>query len=222
MFYRPVQYPDRHFSKTIKYSEIDFQNLSSIVRAFEARLRDWYIVPCELLCAGPEAWHNAFSVCALSCLLIDTLAQFENNKSGRKSFIDFTKAHFPVFAVPLTVPIRRPPPDDALGDNIVNPAQALYFGFRCGILHEAHIPPYAQMLPEPNIVRTQETGITTYATGDCMSVILDPLRLFTALRIEFQRYITNLLDSDPAYDTLRVNFKAKFTNSFGIDITTAT
>ncbi|MCA9052926.1 MAG: hypothetical protein KDA75_03770 [Planctomycetaceae bacterium] len=222
MFYRPVQYAGRHFSKTIQYSAIDFQKMSSIVPAFEARLRDWYITPCDLLCTGPDAWHNAFSVCALSCLLIDTLAQFEKNKSGRKSFIDFTKSHFPAFATPLSAPIRRPPPDDAPRDNIVNPAQALYFGFRCGILHEAHIPPYVQMLPEPNIVRTQATGITTYATGDCMSVILDPLRLFAALNIEFQQYIANLLDPDPAHDTLRVNFKAKFTNSFGIDITTAT
>lgn len=222
MFYRPVQYSGRHFSKTIEYSAINIQKMSSIVPAFEARLRDWYITPCDLLCAGPDAWHNAFSVCALSCLLIDTLAQFEKNKPGRKSFIDFTKSHFPIFAVPLTTPIRRPPPDDDPRKNIVNPAEALYFGFRCGILHEAHIPPYAQILPEPNIVRTEATGITTYATGDCMSVILDPLRLFAEVKTKFQQYIANLLDPNPVHDTLRVNFKAKFTNSFGIDITTAT
>lgn len=219
MFHRPVPYGGRHFSKTIEYAAIDFTKMASVVPAFKARLTDWYITPGDLLSAGNDGWHNAFSVCALSCLLIDALAQFEQNKSGRKVFIDFVKATFPIFAVPLSSPIERPPPEN----NIKTPAEALYFGFRCGILHEAHIPPYAQILPEPAIVRTQATGITKYGDGRaCVSVILDPLKLFEALKTVFQQYTANLLDPDPALDLLRVNFKAKFTTSFGIDITAAT
>jgi hypothetical protein len=219
MFYRPVPYNGRHFSKTIEYASIDFTQMASIVPAFKARLTDWYITPGDLLSAGRDGWHNAFSICALSCLLIDTLAQFEQNKSGRKVFIDFVKAKFPIFAQPLSAPIERPPPEK----KIKTPAEALYFGFRCGILHEAHIPPYAQILPEPAIVRTQATGITTYDDGSaCVSVILDPVKLFEGLKAIFEQYTRNLLDPDPAHDLVRVNFKAKFTTSFGIDITAAT
>lgn len=219
MFYHPVPYGGRHFSKTIEYSAIDFTKMASVVPAFEARLTDWYITPGELLTAGKDGWHNAFSVCALCCLLIDTLAQFEQNKSGKKVFMDFAKSKFPIFAVPLPLPIERPPGKK----KIKTPAEALYFGFRCGILHEAHIPPYAQILPEPAIVRTQAGGITTYADGsDCVSVILDPLKLFEVLTTVFKKYPKDLLDPDPAHDLIRVNFKAKFTTSFGIDITAAT
>ena len=37
----------------------------------------------------------------------------------------------------------------------------------------------------------------------------------------FMQYTRNLLDPDSAHDLIRVNFKAKFTTSFGIDITAA-
>ena len=130
MFYQPVQGADRHFSREILYKDIDWTKLTSIVSAFKARIEEWYIVPAKMLAT---CWHNSFSVAALDCLLIDTLAQFENGSlsSGRQIFMDYVGNKIPQFAVPLPVRIRRPGND---GD-MTTPAHALYFGFRCGILH---------------------------------------------------------------------------------------
>lgn len=216
MFYRPVQTDDRHFSREIVYTAIDWTKLTSIVPAFRARIEEWYIVPANTLAAD---WHNAFSVAALDCLLIDTLAQFEKGipQSDRETFIDYVKRTLPQFAATLPSNIRRNGRAD-----ITTPAEALYFGFRCAILHEAHIPPYCQILGESNIVRAESTGKTKYADGtDCCAVVLDPMFLLKALETNFNQYIENLLNSTTQHDQLRANFKKKFKASFGIDIDSA-
>jgi hypothetical protein len=216
VFYQPIQ-TDRFFSRSKLYTSIDWTKLSDIVPAFMERITDWYIGPGSAL-AGD--WHNAFSVMAVDCLLIDTLAQFERGKdeSDRTTFIEFVKATLPPFAVTLSPAIKRPGKAD-----ITTPAEALYFGFRCGILHEAHIPPYAGLHPEPGLVRIVPTGHTRYADGtDCTAVMMDPVRLFRELETIFERYILNLLDPSTVHDPLRAAFKKKFTSSFGIDITNAT
>ena len=216
MFYRPVV-TARHFSREIEYTAIDWTKLSAIVPAFRVRIAEWYIFPAK---AFATDWHNAFSVAALDCLLIDCLAQFAKGslESRKDIFIDFVKDKLPSFRPALPANIRRDGKPD-----ITTPAEAMYFGFRCPILHEAHIPPYCQILPEPNIVRAQATGKATYADGkDCCVVILDPMELLKALETVFETYITNLLAPGAANDSLRVNFKKKFKASFGIDIDAAT
>lgn len=215
VFYRPIQ-TDRYFSRSRLYTSIDWTKLADIVPVFMERITDWYVGPGSALAAD---WHNAFSVMAIDCLLIDTLAQFEKGKdeSDRTTFIEFVKAKLPQFAVALRPAIRRPGKPD-----ITTPAEALYFGFRCGILHEAHVPPYAGLRPEPGIVLVVPTGHTRYADGtDCPAVLVDPIRLFRELETIFERYVLNLLDPSPAYEPLRASFRKKFTSSFGIDITGA-
>ena len=216
MFHRPIQYTNRHFSGQILYNQIDWMRLDSIIPAFQARLSEWYILPAKELAME---WHNAFSVAALDCLLIDTLSQFRKGtlESSRSVFIGFVEDSFPQFKVNLPAIIRRKtrPPIKTL-------AEALYFAFRCGILHEAHIPPYCQILPEPNIVRAEASGIATYADATaCCAVILDPMEMLKALEVVFESYINNLLDPDPRHNRVRMDFKTKFEASFGINIDAA-
>ncbi len=214
MFHQPMQSPDRFFSSKTLYVKIDWTKMSSIVNAFMERITDWYIAPGSIL-AGD--WHNAFSVMAIDCMLIDTLSQFENGapESSGPMFIDYAKRKLPQFAVSLPAPIRRPTRPD-----MTTAADVLYSGFRCGIVHESHIPPYASVNPEPGIVRCVASGHAKYADGtDCPAVFVDPVRLFRALeKLFFEEYIVRLLDNNPSNIGLRTNFKKKFTSNYGIDI----
>lgn len=217
MFYQPVQSADRYFSSRTVYLAIDWNRMSSIVPAFKQRITDWYIGPGRDL---TRDWHNAFSVMAIDCLLIDTLAQFEQGvpESSGSMFIGFAKRKLPEFAVSLPAPIKRPTKRD-----MTTAADVLYAGFRCGIVHEAHIPPYASVNPEPGIVRCVASGHTKYADGtDCPAVFVDPVRLFRKLEGLFQQYISELLDPSPTYRGLQDNFRKKFTSNYGIDILNAT
>ncbi|QDV37529.1 hypothetical protein [Tautonia plasticadhaerens] len=216
MFHRPVQAPDRHFSRSTLYVKIDWSKLSSVVYAFMDRITDWYIGPGSNLASD---WHNAFSVMAIDCLLIDMLAQFEKGaaESSASMYVDFVKRKLPEFAPNLPAPIRRPTRPD-----LVTGADVLYSGFRCGIVHEAHIPPYAAINPEPGIVRYVAAGHAVYADGtDCSSVFVDPIRLFRKLEGVYESYIAQLLDPDPSNENLRLMFKRKFTSNYGIDVSGA-
>lgn len=221
MFYQPIQYATRHFASETLYTAIEWTKLSSIVPAFEERIHDWYIDPATKLAAD---WHNAFSVAALDCLLIDTLAQFDDGavESSGARFIAYIKDAVPVFKTAFPNPIRRPVYGGRNWPDITIAAEALYYGFRCGILHEAHIPPYAQVLGEANIIRF-ETGKTTYQNGDpCDTIVLDPMSLLDALKTVFAKYVQDLQTADAQFDNLRLNFKKKFTANYGIDIMGAT
>ncbi len=216
MFYTPVL-AGRIFSPGVLYSDIDWRSLREVVTAFEKRIREWYVQPARALEAA--SGNYAFAVMALNCLLIDTLSQFFRGEthSKRSVFLSFISLKLPAYSQRLRVPIERPAgcKPAALEDV----AQVLYFGFRCGILHEAHVPLYGAIFGLPTPVQVEPVGNTQYSDSRaCPTVIIDPHQLLDALDQVLSQYTADLMDADPAHDSLRVAFKAKFGSSFGVDL----
>lgn len=217
MYYRPVL-TNRIFSPDVLYSAIEWRSLRKVVEAFDRRIREWYVQPARAL--ESTSGHYAFAVMALNCLLIDTLSQFFSGEpeSKRSVFISFVRSKLPAFSQTLSVPIKRP-----AGRNLDDVAQVLYFGFRCGILHEAHVPLYGAIFGLPTPVQVEAAGNTRYADGsDCPTVVIDPHQLLDALDRVLEQDISDLLSSDSAHNALRAAFKAKFASSFGVDLASAT
>ncbi|QDU76834.1 hypothetical protein Pan97_38910 [Bremerella volcania] len=252
-WYEPT--PTRgHFTKHTKYDEVlrDRGDLGKLVDHFERRLRGWYIEPIEVLletnvrgwrmklarflARRDEGGHYSFSVAAMTCLLIDTLSQFEKGKleSDNVVFKDFVRRNLPCYAGSLTPnidgyrPPRNPtgaPRHQALSDI----ADVLYSGFRCGILHEAHAPLYCWISPGNDPPTVEATGYATYGLGAtsstagnaCPTVKLQPGHLFNEVMRYFRDYLSKLKNSNPIHDQLRVDFKTKFSHSFGVDILNA-
>lgn len=252
-WYEPTQ-TRGHFTKHTEYHEVlkDRGDFSKIVDYFERRLWGWYIEPIEVLLEIKESrwlmklarWlaqrdeggHYSFTVAAMTCLLIDTLSQFEQGKleSGAGVFKDFVRRKLPCNASPLAPTIDGYQPPRKLGGDprhqtLNDIADVLYSGFRCGILHEAHAPLYCWIGPgnDPPIV--EPTGYATYGSGatnsttgkDCPIVKLQPGHLFNEVKRCFRDYLSKLKNSDPIHDQLRDNFKTKFSHSFGVDILNA-
>ena len=219
MFYEPVL-AARWFKPGIKYSDINWNSFPAIVSEFDGRIREWYLNPGKTLAC--ISGHYAFSVMALACMLADTLSQFYTGapQSARGTFIDFVRQQFPEFAQPLPAAINRPPGSNPA--TITDYAQALYFGFRCGILHEAHVTPYGAIASQAAMLEFHAAGATRYQSGaDCPTVSIDPKRFLDALEAFLVTYVSQLINPDAAHDPLRTAFKAKFHFSFGIDITNA-
>lgn len=216
----PVAQASRHFSKEIKYSQITWSKLDQVVDAFRQRIADWYLDPANELAKNG---HFAFSVMALNCLLIDTLSQFEAgiDSSDRSKFKGFIRTRLPsAYSQPVTPNIRH---EDGRSAVVEDVADALYHGFRCGILHTAHITPYGGVDPGASTpVRVEPSGKVKYKdTGtDCPSVIINPLILLKDVTAAFEKYIRELMD--PSKTALRDNFKKKFSTSFGVDLSAAT
>lgn len=219
MFYRVVL-ADRYFSKDVRYDQVDWGSLCCVVDAYATRLDDWYFRPARKLA---EDGHNAFSVMALNCLLIDTLSQFAAGapSSHHTTFKTFLRSRLPKYDVAIDPPISHPYNGREIP--IGNVVDAIYHGFRCGILHEGHITPYGMIVPGLGTAfEVRPTGNLTYADGaDCPSVVLNPLILLGDLSECSAAYLSEVKKDDPPNDSLRANFKKKFSDSFGVDVTAA-
>jgi hypothetical protein len=225
MFYEvdPAARAKRFFSSKVQYSEIEWSDLDQIVEAYRQRIQDWYLDPAREL---SKNIHFAFSVMALNCLLIDTLSQFmAGEPSSGDFFKEFIQKRLPAtYSRKLKKPIEHFDGKGKQAKALEDMSSVLYHGFRCGILHQAHIPPYGGVVPGSEFaVVDGDYGLVKYkkSGADCPSVMVDPLSLLDDLERAFETYLQDLKDRDPKNDPLRTNFKRKFSVSFGIDISTA-
>jgi hypothetical protein len=221
MPYKPNLESGRVFNKDKKYSDIDWSNWQVVVDEFETRLKAWYLQPTEYL---RDKEHIGFPLIVLSCLLIDTLSQWEDGelKSRKKLFKEYVGSHVKNGSTNLPKRIVHYENGGNTQYNLENNADALYEGFRCGVMHEAHAKLYCMILAkgEDEIFYHEEEGLTLYEDGrDCVSVLIDPFELLDAVKEAFENYISRLRDdNNPDNQKLIANFKKKFRWSFGIDL----
>ena len=226
-FYSPVQNA-RAFRRMTRYDQVNWNNFNEVVDAFHARIDDWYILPTKELINHKDGGHYAFAIMALNCLLIDTLSQFyygadRSPSESRNSFPEASQAKFKDFLVAQLSHRTGPLPtkiESARGD-LLTFEDVLYSGFRCGILHQAHVPLYGGIAGEPGVLVFEAAGKTKYADGrDCPTVVCFPQKLFEDIETVFVKYLVDLMNPDPAFTDLRRRFKAKFEDSFGVTINT--
>lgn len=221
MFYEvtPSDQSYRMFSSELLYSQIDWSKLNVVVDAFKLRLDDWYLNPARELA---QNIHSAFSVMALNCLLIDTLSQFVAGQPSSTSdgFKKFIRTRLPpAYSEKLQTPIRHYD-GKRREQTLKDVADVLYHGFRCGILHQAHIPPYGGIIPHPPAIRIEQFRAVRYKDSQisCPSVIVDPLTMLADLSASLDLYLRELKNRDASYDPLRNAFREKFSSSFGVDV----
>jgi len=220
--YRPVR-KHRYIYQGKLYEDITWDNLAEVIEAFHWKINEWYIVPADgILKAG---FDQAFSLMALTCMLIDTLSQYYlgQTKSSQTTFKDFLKETIPPFDTALPQPIDYTNPRGN-PDQLETYADVLYVGFRCGILHECHIPLYGGLAGQDQLggkmFDVDSDICTKYDDGrDCPTVRMDPTLIYPAVKAAFDRYISDLLNNDPKFNVRRDQFKPKFFPSFGEDLT---
>lgn len=223
MFYEiPVSaLSKRFFSSSKLYSDVDFGSLDAVVDAYCHRILEWYLNPAKELAKN---FHFAFAVMALDCLLIDALSQFVAGieASSGEEFKRFIRMRLPgSYSAPLQVSIRH---SDGKGERtLTDVADVIYYAFRCGVVHQAHVTLYGGVAPGEDQAVVPSSGLLKYKdTGtDCPSVVLNPLVLLKDLEYSFEQYLADLKNREPSRDGLRANFKKKFSSSFGIDIASA-
>jgi hypothetical protein len=217
MFYRPVE-ANRYFSRGVRYVQVDWADFREVVRQFRARIHEWYLEPGNEL--QRSTWDYTFALMAIDCLLIDTMSQYHEGhvKSSQQQFKRFVASHLPALAASLPTPIRQPS-----GPPLHSFADVLYVGFRCGILHEAHVALYGGLGGLGGQLCDVDADVCTRYDDDgsvCPTVRMDPTAIFSELKRLFHEYMNDLLS--PAHSQLRTKFKKKFKASFGIDLSRST
>lgn len=229
MFYEVMQ-KDRFFNRHQKYVDIDWKSLSVVSDAFRKRIDDWYLEPIRRLKKESDGGHFAFTAMALNCLMIDTLSQYEYGlaESDGRKFKQFVRDYLKAYSGQLKVPIQYPRLNKKTGAIITfahkTVEDVLWAGFRCGILHQAHTAPYCGVRPAGHRMSQRVSGFVKSGTSgsDVGTVIVNPWRLFKDVEKVFHGYIKRLNKRGAAHDPLRAHFKEKFTDSFGVDVLTAT
>lgn len=219
MFYR-VTLGNREFNAGAFYDNVDWTDLDAIVENFRHRVTWWYLDPADHLETGDRRFE--FPVMALCCILIDSLSQFYygTTQSSRTNFKNFVSLYIPEFAQNLPDTIQhKADTTNSAPKTLKTYAEVLYFAFRCGILHDAHIVPYGMVRAVGQLTQFHPSGFTSYgAGGDCPTVMIDAWFFRDRVKVVLQNYLDRLVDPDPNNDVLRDNFKFKFTESFGVDI----
>ncbi len=243
-FYEPVQ-DDRYFERDMLYRQINWASLGEVIDAFSRRIEGWYIEPirvvleCGLAPADRETvrrltgrrdgGHYAFATMAMTCLLIDALSQYRYGElsSSGNHFKRFIREVLPSYkgTLPASIWHYDHSRQRKKGVELVDYADVIWNGHRCGILHQAHAPLYCGTNPGNEQPVVEQTGAAVYAShvggGSCPGVIIYPEHLFSEVAAFFTDYLKNLKDKSAANEPLRDDFKKKFSDSFGIDISNA-
>lgn len=214
--YRPIR-EARWFNACERYSEVDWADFSRVVDSFGRRLELWYIEPTSVVLDA--SGHYSFPVVALTSVLIDTLSQYVSGakESSRQYFMNFISNRMPNFTGQLPNPIRtRYKGNDRMLKTI---EEVLYFGFRCGVVHEAHIPLYGAIHGSDHPVEVHQHGFAEYENGaPCPTVVVNPRLYFEEARTACAAYLTELRCEAPKNDELRRCFAQKLVWSFGITV----
>ena len=226
VIYQAVRLNEREMNCGAFYSDIDWTRLDAIVEAFKDRLRWYYLDAADTLRKGDRQFDHV--IIAIGCLLIDTLSQFHfGTPSGtRTRFMDFLADYIPGLHAVLPNNIRHQN-DPAQGvKNVSRYSDALYRGFRCGVLHEANIFPYGALWSGAAMSDFELVGLSEYdgtggVVGACPTIRINAWLLCDSVRTALDDYCNRILNPAVVHDLLRGNFKDKFKWSFGVDIAAA-
>src|SRR5207249_3015432 len=122
-----------------------------------ARIENWYIKPSQKLRAA--SGHYSFTVVALTCVLIDTIAQYRYNiaQSDGFRFQELLREHAAVYHTAINPPITYHFRGQVR--HLGNYAQAIWVCYRCGVLHESHVMLCAAIAGQRRIIH-QRAGLT--------------------------------------------------------------
>jgi hypothetical protein len=225
VIYQAIRLNEREMNGGAYFSDIDWGRLDAIVPAFKDRIEWYYFAAADALRRNDRRFDHV--IMAIGCLVIDTLSQFHFGRpsGARIHFVNFLAAYAPALHVVLPGNIRHQN-DPAHGVNSVSRlSDALYRGFRCGILHEANVLPYGALWGGA-ISDFQAVGLSEYdgtggVVGPCPTIRCNAWLLCDSVRLALVDYCNRVLNPAPANDFLRDNFKDKFRWSFGVDIAAA-
>lgn len=209
-------YPD------VKYKEVfggDYTYKKSIID-FENRVEKWYFSVAERIAvinSSEEGLSGAnFSVLMFDCMIIDLLSQYyyglEKSKGCKfKSFFDtklnnYNKKIDPsIRSCSFRGNIWKP-------EEIQTIADALWHGFRCGVLHSGRILEYGRI----NEKFETAINITPWESDDSkQDITINAFSLLKELKKVFKNYIDDLKNN---HNQEKQNFIKKFRFDYGVTL----
>ena len=179
-----MQYITRHFiSPNFGHEKLESATYEDLVDVFEDRMRNWFLMPAELLLEIP---HCQIAAVALLIAYFEGIAIYLTGKDSKnRSFEFFADGFSKVFS------IQHEDKDSA---RIV--ARAIYDQARCGFAHDGMFRNrlfFSDVQSKPLIVSfPKKNGVLDLSQVE--SILINPSRFCESIRIHFERYLKSLRD----------------------------
>jgi hypothetical protein len=209
--FKPVQNA-RMFTHTKHYSDIDWTNINAVYDAFEEQITDWYLSPMHELEKDPRA---GFPRVGLGCFVIDTVSQYSLGKprGTRDLFKELIQNEMGALNIPITPPIQTL--DDKGRDlDIAGTSEAIYVGFRCGILHKAHSEIWCCVDGSLGVVSVVPDITQDDQGKNVNTVVVNPKEFGMAVDDMFKRYMAALRTGSGFNNVIATELPGKFKTSF--------
>ncbi len=162
-----------------------------------------------------------FTEVALGCIIIDMISQYVNGKaeSSGPDFMALIDTHFPTissihgFKINAKKTVRGNPVIITTG------SQAIWNGYRCGILHEANAYMCCIVDGQTPLMRL-DPSLTLDSNGNSLdTIVINPGLFRKNVESVFFGYFNSLLEKQSfgnlLFNDLDTNFKKRFFLSFG-------
>lgn len=181
---KSVKIDDLYFAPGIRYDDVDWQDDSEVVKAFEKRLCGLYMEPTRELCDDDR---NVFAAGVMCTVTIDMLARFtyDQQRGVRKRFTKWLKDAESNFKC------------TSLGEGDKSLADRVYEDFRNGTVHEGRVKKGGQFSLRIDGLFATDNGI----------IVLNPEKLLELIKCQAKAWIETLQEDSDARkkfcDTLR-------------------
>ena len=215
--YKPVK-KARLFTKNVWYTRSTGTTGLTSSDDSSSRFTGGMSRPSNISGRRPRITASPSSLCPASWSTRSASTHAGIERSTGRAFKEFVRKRLPSHGGKFSTPIRVWDETTKSKElQAVDFADVLWNGFRCGILHEAHVLLYGRLDAVPGVFELAPAGYTTYAdTGQpCPTVNLNPGPFADEVIAAFKTFIKEL---KPTNSPLRANFRKKFRVSYGIDI----
>ncbi len=210
---RSIGNPNRIFTDGVKLYELDGQSIDKIIDCFEDRITNWYFRFARKL---TKSTQSNFMLVATCCILIDLFSQYiyGDNFSSARCFKRFVREYLKRYNRGIKPPIKTLVHRDGevKEEKIIDVAEGLYAGFRCGVVHSARILEFGRINRE-NSKNAIILRKWRYAEQNGIEIQINPVILLDDLERIFKNYLKKLRKGDVK---LVDNFKKKFKFEYGI------
>lgn len=204
--------------KTI-YGNLKNKSYKEIITFVNQRIRSRYFsIAKQLSERKSHKSGDIFVVMILNCILIDILSQYRYGleASRKDKYIDFFREFLSQHNLTITPPFvtYKYYHFKWQKEQIKDTAEAIYNGFRCGLIHSGIIAEYGRI----NQLHVNDViNIAPWRSDSTKrDITVNPPLLLEALDQYFKEYIHQL--RNPKCTDLRENFKKRFQFEFGIKI----
>jgi hypothetical protein len=212
--------PDVTFAPGLKYRDLINKNYKEMVEIFTDRLNRWYFKVAEQLSEKQKEIEGLnFTVMILDCISIDLLSQYYYGLkvSNGTKFIDFFRKNLSS----CNYKLKRLKKSCIYSERdrvwkkvyIKDIAEAIFYGFRCGLIHSGRILEYGRI----NELYTEPITIKEWDSDKNKSDIhVNPKLLLKEIKKTFEIYVDKLRNSKDK--ELKDNFIKKIKFDYGIDL----